>query len=263
MYALYATLTYKELRGFIANRGLAVFTLAFVPLFMLFFGLFIYPYLGPPEMLAEMYQYGLLFVGAYPLLVAAFMNMGTNIALETLQGTTLKLATMPIDRRIEALGRLTGHFITGLFMVANGVLALTLAAYLRGVTPLPSPLRLAPLVYASIPPFYLMAAGIALPAAAMVKGRMQIYNIVAVGAINILPFLSGMFVPLFMLPEGLQWVNQFNPYATPFYLYLTTTSGYTAPIGNGGLLLASYLISVAVFWVGLHIYQGALRSGVR
>lgn len=250
------SIVFKELRGFLANRGFAIFSLAFIPMFMIFFGLFVYPFLGPPEALAETYQYGTLFVICYTLLVSTFMNLGHSIVLDSIYGANLKLVTMPIDRKSEALGRLIGHFVMGLAMIILGLFSLILAAYIKGIRPLPSPLRMNPLILISIVPLYLASAGIALPLAAVSGGRIQLYNILAVAMINLVPFLSGMFIPLFRLPELLRFVNQFNPFSTAFYVYLANTYGFTVPIGEAGIILFSYLEAIALFIIGAYLYAG-------
>lgn len=262
-FLLWRALVLKDLRVFLSNKGVAFMTITYTPLFIFAFGVFIYPYLVPPQDLPQVYQYGLLFVTAYPILINTYMGMGQNIVLDTLQGVMLRLATLPVDHRIEVMARMSAYFITVLWTICSGWIALVAAAYIKHVTPVPSPLGFPWPVYVSLIPFYLTSTGIALMVAALVRGRIQLYNLIAVSMINVVPFLSGMFIPLFMLPKVLQFIDRFNPFAIPFLLATNTTNAYG--VNGTEELLISSIIGVIMFGVGLYFYEKAFRkhSGMR
>ncbi len=261
---LFMALFMKELRGFLAQRGMALFALLYAPAFVLFMSLFIYPAMGDQQFQTPLYKTGIVFVMVYPLTIVAFMGLGHAIVIEALQGWTLKIATMPIERHVEALARLTGHLAIGATMTSLSLSALCLGAYLRGIVPVPTPLSLHPLVLLSIPAPYFAAAGMALPLAAIAAGRIQLYNYAAVLAINLLPFLSGMFLPMFMLPSAIRTMNQFNPFAAPFFIHMAVENGPVAPaIGIEWVAAAAYGTAGVILLGGLYVYSKAAPIAAR
>jgi ABC-type multidrug transport system permease subunit len=261
--ALWRALVMKEIYIFLSNKAMAGMTMAYVPMFMFFLAFFLYPNMVPPQKLPEIYQSGLLFVAVYPLLVNAFMGLGQSIVMDTAQGMLLKLAAMPVNRWIEALARMSGQFILILWTICLGWLALFVAAYLKHVTPLPSPFSFPIEIHVSLIPIYLLSTGLALVIAGIARGRIQFYMVSAVAMINIVPFLSGMFIPLFMLPKVLQEINRFNPFSLPFYLYLN--AGGTAIAGAEGKLLIAFAEGVIAFGAGLYLHSQSFRErgGIR
>jgi ABC-type multidrug transport system permease subunit len=260
--ALWRALVMKEIYVFLSNKAMAGMIMVYVPMFMFFFAFFLYPNMVPLQELPEIYQSGLLFAAVYPLMVNSFMGLGQSIVIDTARGVLLKLAAMPVDRWLEALARMSAQFILILWTICLGWLALFVAAYLKHVTPLPSPFSFPIEIHVSLIPIYLLSTGLALIFARIARGRIQFYTIIAVAMINIVPFLSGMFIPLFMLPKVLQEISRFNPFSLPFYLYVN--AGGTAITGAEGKLLIAFAEGVIVFGAGLYLHSQSFgeRGGI-
>ena len=246
---LYAFL-YKEFKTLKASKSVFFMSVFYTPFFIFFFTYFVYPFLVPPKALPDLYQSGLLFVITYPILVIAFMNIGTGIVLEYFFGVALKMRTLPISIGRELEGKMLTHALMSASTIIMGVAGLKLAAALRGVTfslGMPGPVVL------SILFFFLSSEALAFPIAAFTKGRIQVYNFLAVIFINVLPFISGMFLPLHLFPTWMQKVNSYNPFAAPYVLYNQVVFQGKAPSISYLFLLS--LISLLLFWIGSYFYK--------
>jgi len=81
----------------------------------------------------------------------------------------------------------------------------------------------------------------------------QLYNFWAVSLINVLPFVSGMFIPLQFFPAWLQQINTYNPFAAPYVLYDHIVLQGKAPSMLYITILS--LASLTLLWVSYYFYK--------
>ncbi len=180
--------------------GFVIPTIIFPMMFFAFFGL---PNLGRSVGGVDVGAYMMASYGAYAVMSVALISFGVSISAERGLGWNKLLRATPLDPFVFFTAKV-------LMALAIGFLALVLLfafAVLYGHVSMPPLfwLRLIALLMAGMVPF--VALGLAIGYVASPSAAAPIANLISLP----LSFASGLFVPLQMLPPGVQHVAPYLP----------------------------------------------------
>ncbi len=245
----------QELRRGIANKSNVVAMVSF-PLMALFFYVMISKQYPSPS-------YGILyfelFMFTYTVIPFSLMSLGIGLVIQKSSGHYLKLLSLPRGFGQDLLGKFIANFILIMLSIVMSIFAVWIGNFIvySELKPVLLPLS----VIISIIPIYIITYSVTLLLVIFARNPRQ-YQAFAILYLNLVPVLSGMFVPLLMFPEPMRKALQFNPYSIPYISYYVKTPHEERVIRDlvvnlGTLICVSYGIATLLLILTIYLFHKA------
>lgn len=241
-----------ETKAFFRERDGVVFTFAFPIVLLVFFGAIFADQMGP----VDGTQYYLPAMLAFGLMSVSFLNLGMSIAIERDDGTLKRLRGTPMPKSSYFLGKVILVLVVGL---AEAAILIAVAALVLGVD-----LPTAPAAWATFA--WVTALGIGaftllgIAVSSLPRSRRSAAAVINLPYI-LLQFISGVFVPLQVLPGWVRdlgaifppkWFNQglqsvFLPDSYADFLFGGSWQHGTTALVLGGWCLGGLVLCLTTF----------------
>jgi ABC-2 type transport system permease protein len=247
--------THKSLRVMWVHKAPLVLQLALMSVTYWIIQLFIGGGSFVNDLLAMTFAGYLAYVVSY----IALLRMAAGLLEEMFTGTLEQSLLSPLRPWVASIGRLAAAMVESL--VTAGVVA---AIYMIVFATMGVDLSVRPSVLVPVAITVLDIAGFAM----LIGGIALVVN--SIGAIvhviqSFIMFLNGAFIPIFVLPDGIELAAKFVPttLGVDAIRRLTTTDQTLGQVWADGTLPWALVHAALLLSLGWTVYQAAIRRGLR